>query len=415
MRVTVVSTLPASIGGGVETVFDGVTDASGSFSAPGISRFAERVEVSVSKLGHRFAPRRITLPTMTRDEELLFLTTQLAEDVDTEVEQTATVSAGQPTTTDLSGVTGMGAGAQLTFPAGAVQSATPIQVGRFTSLPSTAPALGPMLFLGPTGTTFDQPVTIRIPVPSPLPAGVLTATGLSIIRFDEKTGIFEALPTTLEGGMLVTTTTRFSGYGAGAGGVLPVELVSFDATLQGNAVVLAWETASETNNSGFRVQAQRIESLDERFAIDGGFADKGWVDGMGTTTEAQSYGFRVEELEPGRYLFRLRQVDLDGAFEFSPEVEVSVEANRVLHLAQAWPNPMRTRAKVGFTLPRDGHARAELFDVTGCLITILTDERHEAGRVHTLDLDGSRMASGVYLVRLTFEGEVKTQRVVVAR
>lgn len=74
---------------------------------------------------------------------------------------------------------------------------------------------------------------------------------------------------------------------------------------------------------------------------------------------------------------------------------------------------MLTRAQIDFTLPRDGHARAEQFDVTGRLVSVLADEQLQAGRVHTLDLDGGRMASGVYLVRLTFEGTVKMQRIVV--
>jgi hypothetical protein len=78
-------------------------------------------------------------------------------------------------------------------------------------------------------------------------------------------------------------------------GVLPVELTSFEVRLDGDAVQLRWTTASETNNAGFEVLH--------------------FVEGHGTTTEAQTYGFTAEELSAGRYVFRLRQIDYDGAFD----------------------------------------------------------------------------------------------------
>jgi hypothetical protein len=77
---------------------------------------------------------------------------------------------------------------------------------------------------------------------------------------------------------------------------IPVELTAFDAVTQpGGAVRLTWATASETNNAGFEVQQRAA----------GAFRPVGFVDGAGTTDAAQSYGFTVEDLEPGTYAFRL--------------------------------------------------------------------------------------------------------------
>ena len=62
---------------------------------------------------------------------------------------------------------------------------------------------------------------------------------------------------------------------------VPVELVSFTASVNDNDVTLSWETATETNNSGFQVERK---SNGEYEAI-------GFVPGFGTTTEPRSYSF----------------------------------------------------------------------------------------------------------------------------
>lgn len=60
--------------------------------------------------------------------------------------------------------------------------------------------------------------------------------------------------------------------------LLPVELVSFDALAQEGGVVLVWETATETNNSGFEVEM--ASGSDHFQTID-------FVEGAGTTVDAQ--------------------------------------------------------------------------------------------------------------------------------
>ena len=362
-----------------------------------------------------FAPKEIRLPGRGRTTMVRFYAVLNPVEAESDVAIVQAATPAAPLQADLSGVGGL-SGGRLDIPAGALTEDIDIQIGTFTKLPDDAPAYtGPVLFFGPTGQTFAQPITIRIPKPSgPLPEG---AEAWAITRFDDVSGTYQQLMTTEENGFLIAQTSQFSGYGAAptSNQALPVELTTFDALLEGADVLLAWQTASETNNSGFEVQMWRTASLDDRTDGTADYVKVGWVEGMGTTTEAQRYAFRAPDLAPGRYAFRLRQIDLDGAFEYSSEVELTVAADRTLRLDQAWPNPMQTRAQVGFTLPRDGHALAELFDVTGRRVAVLTDQQLEAGRVHTLQLDGSQMASGIYLIRLTFEGEVKTQRVVVAR
>jgi hypothetical protein len=89
---------------------------------------------------------------------------------------------------------------------------------------------------------------------------------------------------------------------------VPVELKSFSAELIENKGVLSWTTATETNNRGFEI---------ERKYLTADWSTLGFVPGAGTTTEPQNYIFS-EDLEiPGIYLYRLKQVDFDGTFQYS--------------------------------------------------------------------------------------------------
>ena len=200
------------------------------------------------------------------------------------------------------------------------------------------------------------------------------------------------------------------GSGAGSGGaacdagafedgsqVLPVELVAFSATPDGDAIRLAWTTASETNNSGFDVQ------LD----AGAGWRSAAWVDGAGTTLETARYTHRLAGLEPGIYRVRLRQVDLDGAFAYSSVVETAIDASGPV-LFGPQPNPSAESAVVRFLLPRGGAATVSAYDALGRRAAILFDGMTGAGALHQAEL-GANLAPGIYAIVLETNGERLTQ------
>lgn len=84
------------------------------------------------------------------------------------------------------------------------------------------------------------------------------------------------------------------------------------------------------------------------------------------------------------------------------------------------PNPIRTATRIPYTVGRAGHVRMEIFDVTGRSIrTLLDDPAHEAGD-HAIgwnarDENGSPVASGIYLVRLSDVHGAAARRLVVSR
>jgi len=78
------------------------------------------------------------------------------------------------------------------------------------------------------------------------------------------------------------------------------------------------------------------------------------------------------------------------------------------------PNPFSGVATVSYETPEAARVTLELFDVLGRRVAVLVDEDRSPGTFETA-LDGRALPSGVYLVRMTAGGTVRTRRVTLLR
>ena len=189
--------------------------------------------------------------------------------------------------------------------------------------------------------------------------------------------------------------------------VLPVEMTAFAPRVDGDAVVLEWATASETNNAGFDVQVRRPGA--------DAFETVAFVDGHGTTTEARSYAFRVGGLQAGTHRFRLRQVDLDGQATLTSEVEAAVEIAQPFALSAARPNPFAQATRFELAVQQQQDVRVAVYDVLGREVVRLHDGPFEAQASRLFELSADQMAAGTYVVRVQGERFAETMRVTVVR
>ena len=189
---------------------------------------------------------------------------------------------------------------------------------------------------------------------------------------------------------------------------LPVELTTFDAQADGETVQLSWKTASETNNAGFDVQRKR--SGEEQWT------KVGFVEGHGTTSEPQTYSFDDAGVpfEADSLRYRLKQVDLDGAFEYSEAVEVAIAAPEELALHGNYPNPFAGQTTIRYEVPTSGDVRLAVYDVLGQRVALLANETQDAGRKE-MTFTARNLSSGVYFVRLTHDGTTRTQKMTIVR
>ncbi len=185
---------------------------------------------------------------------------------------------------------------------------------------------------------------------------------------------------------------------SGGTDVIPVELFSFTASSADGSINLSWSTATETNNSGFEIQRlkdSKIEKLDEWKTI-------GFINGNGTTTEPKTYNYTDKKLEPGKYLYRLKQIDFNGEFEYSNEIEIEVGTPLNFSLEQNFPNPFNPVTTIKFALPVSGNINLSIYNSLGEKVETLTNQFLEAG-YHKIEWRANNYSSGVYYYRIESE------------
>lgn len=176
------------------------------------------------------------------------------------------------------------------------------------------------------------------------------------------------------------------GSKSGASNPLPIELLDFNAILQGPNVLLKWTTASEINSDYFTIERSRdAEFWDEVSEIPG----------AGFSTEIRYY----EDLDfnpyPGISYYRLKQTDFDGTFEYSDirVVDMNVGEDSKISI---FPNP--TDGMLTIIANGDELKDFRVSTMLGQDLTSLVQLIESAATEHRLDL--SQLKPGIYILRL---------------
>jgi hypothetical protein len=186
---------------------------------------------------------------------------------------------------------------------------------------------------------------------------------------------------------------------------LAVQLYLLTSSIEpGGGAVIKWNTATETNNYGFYVQ--------RKSTVNGSFADlpDNFVQGHGTTLQQHSYVWIDSSARTGTYYYRLKQVDLTGAYSYSSTITLhvsGVEAVKpqsglphVFALAQNYPNPFNPATMIEYQLPKESFVRIRLYNALGQQVRALVDENEQAG-FKSLRFDAAGLTSGVYFYRIS--------------
>jgi len=177
--------------------------------------------------------------------------------------------------------------------------------------------------------------------------------------------------------------------------VVPVELTSFTAKLIGNEVSLNWSTATELNNKGFEIQ---------RSVNNSEFNAVGFVEGNGTTSDVKNYSFVDKTVSANvNYSYRLKQIDFNGAFEYSKQINVGSAVPSQFALQQNYPNPFNPSTKVSFNLPVSSSINLDVYNLIGEKVLTLAAGQFEAGN-HSFNVNAAQLSSGIYIYKLNAVG-----------
>ena len=190
---------------------------------------------------------------------------------------------------------------------------------------------------------------------------------------------------------------------------LPVELSSFTAQSYGNFIVLNWTTASEINNRGFYIERRTNETSS--------WESISFLDGKGTTTGSNSYNYTDYVSGYNSYIYRLKQVDFDGSYEYSNEVYVNggVKPDK-FDLTQNYPNPFNPSTRFSYSIPQNSFVTLKIYDILGKEIVTLVEKDLEAG-VYEIELDLSKysLTSGVYFYSLNAGNFTSTKKMLLTK
>ncbi|WP_191181713.1 T9SS type A sorting domain-containing protein [Pontibacter aquaedesilientis] len=179
---------------------------------------------------------------------------------------------------------------------------------------------------------------------------------------------------------------------------LPVHLVSFTGNVTTTGVSLKWQTASEENSSHFVVER----------CFDGAMFDSvGSVISAGNTSIKQQYAFVDEEIfnfGPSACYYRLRQVDLDGACEFSNTIYIDWRNQSLANKPSVYPSLVAGSQEITLKLSKvpDKVQNAYVYDLDGKMVR----QVRLAAQITTLSSCG--LVPGIYFIKVDLGNNIET-------
>ncbi|MFL5746903.1 MAG: T9SS type A sorting domain-containing protein, partial [Niastella sp.] len=175
---------------------------------------------------------------------------------------------------------------------------------------------------------------------------------------------------------------------------LPMVLGAFTATNNKNTALLEWLTYSESNTSQFVI---------ERSTNGTNYIPAGTLAASGSSSSLKNYRFTDYHPEPGKNYYRIRLIDIDGKFSYSPTRIVTFADNNFT--VDIKPNPV-TQGTV-FINSTANCNRIELRDGTGRLI------RSVAVNGMQTQLPVQHLTKGLYFLTVITDQGKKVEKLII--
>jgi hypothetical protein len=183
---------------------------------------------------------------------------------------------------------------------------------------------------------------------------------------------------------MVASFSPFALASATLNNPLPVLINKFSSEISGRNVILHWSTSGEINNRCFEIERTSQNNLWLKISS---------VNSKGNAHSSADYFFEDKNLETGKYKYRLKQIDLNGNynyFELSNPVEIGVPLK--FHLYQNYPNPFNPVTKIDYDLPADSRVDITVYDMLGREIVYIISNQFTKAGFHTAEFNAAGLS-----------------------
>lgn len=169
---------------------------------------------------------------------------------------------------------------------------------------------------------------------------------------------------------------------------LPIELLDFNCNIIGEKTVeLKWTTATESNSDYFSVE-RSTDGLN--------YESIGMVNGAGNSVTTLHYSLKDASALSDISYYRLKMVDLDGSYKYSPICSVTNQSSNNNGDVIIYPNPTNGWITVDFN--HSAYSQPDTYsimDITGKKIEVNTIKNN-----NSVTIDMSSLQPGMYMLEV---------------
>jgi len=168
--------------------------------------------------------------------------------------------------------------------------------------------------------------------------------------------------------------------------VTPVKLVLFNAIKNANEVAITWKTANELNTKEFQVE----------WSADGrNFSVIGTVNAFGNSDVPRNYAFAHRNTAAGNNFYRLKIVDANGSFAYSPIVKLNFTGKGSI---KVFPSITHGDLHMELNAAKQEATTVSVLDLSGRLL--LSVKTQVLAGYNRIDLSVNNLPAGEYVLKL---------------
>ena len=180
-------------------------------------------------------------------------------------------------------------------------------------------------------------------------------------------------------------------------GPLATSLLDFEGHLQQNNIFLEWSTSSEANSNYFELEKSFNKINFHRIAK---------IAAAGNSNSLQAYSYLDREPPSEQNYYRLKMVDIDGGFIYSPTILIkNLSAGQNIWVLN---NPFNTSVKLRF-VKTCNKIQFNLISISGAR---LYHKEFESVNECELDFSSLNLARGTYFLQADLDGRSFTRKLI---